>query len=89
MSITGYFSGAPNKQDPLRKQNLQSQAQDTPFGRNLEMPDILPPNLSEIDGGGLSFQKSYFITKNFRTANNHEPTTEMEHVLTLCNIYLK
>lgn len=30
-------------------------AQDFPFGRNLELSDILPPNLSGIDGSGLSF----------------------------------
>lgn len=50
-----FFKG-PQYARPLRKQNLQSQAQDIPFWRNLKISDILPSNLSGIDSSGLSFK---------------------------------
>lgn len=46
--------GAPMYAGSLRKSDLQSQAQDVPLGRYLEMSDILPRHLRRSDGSGLS-----------------------------------
>lgn len=98
MSSAGVIAvsqGAPMYAGSLGKQDLQSQAQDIPFERYLEMSDIPPPNLQRSDGSGLSSSFFFnllvcFIMKNFEhSEHNHEPTTVMEEILSFYPIYLE